>query len=479
MKNNTTDIIPEKIVNAMIKDGKIRKEITKENFFIFFHFYFSHYIKYPTAKFQKEIIKYLDEKNDNLFVVSFRGSSKSTIVTTAYPIWAILGKQQKNFIIIFCQTQSQAKQHLMNLRTELENNELLKKDLGPFKEISNEWGSASLVFSKNNARITIASNDQSIRGLRNNQNRPDLLILDDVENIASTKTRESRDKTYKWLKGEVIPAGDKDTRLIIIGNLLHEDSLLMRIKEEVKENKIDGKFMSFPLLTKSGKCLWPGKYPTKKDIKIEKKKVGNEISWKREFLLEIVPDIDQAIHRDWIKYYDKLPELKNITNVLVSIDPAISKKETADYTAIVSGVTIDYAYATILYILPNPINERLTFPETFNRCTELNTLYEKEYRCPPLFFVEDVGYQKSLVQVLEEACLDVEPVPTNSDKRSRLALTGSLLQRGKVLFPKKGCEKLIEQIINFGVEKHDDLADAFSMIVLGNIHNPPEYVGFI
>jgi hypothetical protein len=36
--------------------------------------------------------------------------------------------------------------------------------------------------------------------------------------------------------GEVIPAGDRNTRLIIVGNLLHEDSLLMRIKEEI-ENK--------------------------------------------------------------------------------------------------------------------------------------------------------------------------------------------------------------------------------------------------
>ncbi len=245
--NNKIFAIPEKIINAMIKDGKVRKGITKANFFMFFHFYFSHYIQYQPANFQKRIISYLDINNDDLFVVAFRGSGKSTIVTTAYPIWSILGKQQKKFVIIFCQTKIQAKQHMMNLRTELENNEILKNDLGPFKEESLEWGSQSLVFSKINARITIASTEQSIRGLRHNQNRPDLLILDDIEDIASTKTRETRDKTYRWLKSEVIPAGDKNTRLIMVGNLLHEDSLLMRVKEEIEDKKINGKFMIFPL----------------------------------------------------------------------------------------------------------------------------------------------------------------------------------------------------------------------------------------
>lgn len=58
------------------------------------------------------------------------------MITTAYPIWAILGKQQKKFVIIFCQTQAQAKQHMMNLRSELEDNDLLKKTLVPFVKIA-------------------------------------------------------------------------------------------------------------------------------------------------------------------------------------------------------------------------------------------------------------------------------------------------------------------------------------------------------
>jgi phage terminase large subunit-like protein len=108
----------------------------------------------------------MSEREDikNLFIVAFRGSAKSTIFTTSYPVWAILGEQQKKFVLILCQTQAQAKQHMMNLRRELESNALLKSDLGPFQEENNEWGSSSLVFSRLGARITAVSTEQSVRG---------------------------------------------------------------------------------------------------------------------------------------------------------------------------------------------------------------------------------------------------------------------------------------------------------------------------
>jgi len=40
-----------------------------------------------------------------------------------------------------------------------------------------------------------------------------------------------------------------------------------------------------------------------------------------------------------------------------------------------------------------------------------------------------------------------------------------MIRSGKVLFPKKGTEDLIQQLVYFGVEKHDDLVDAFTMVL--------------
>ena len=466
----------------MLRDRKVRTAITRQSHFMFFNFYFPHYVKYETAPFQKEIF-HLTEREDinNLSIVAFRGSGKSTIITMSYPIWAILGEQQKKFVLILCQTKSQAKQHMVNLKRELETNQLLKNDLGPFQEENDEWGSSSLVFSNSNARITAASTEQSIRGLRHNQYRPSLIIADDVEDIASTKTRDGRNKTYEWLTGEVIPTGDRDTRLVIVGNLLHEDSLIMRIKEDIEKGKIKGVFKAYPLMNGS-EILWSGKYPTLEDVELEKQKAGNMYAWEREYMLRIIPDEDQAIHREWIRYYDEIPtDIKDYdgypahTEVRIGIDLAISKKDTADYTAMVPGLLLGEGKNVKIYILPEIINKRMTFPETVEQCKVLNATYHEKGKTKPSLVIEDVAYQKALPQQLKnEGIHNVRSFnPGTQDKRTRLILTGNLIKNGKVLFPRTGCELLINQIVHFGVEKYDDLADAFSILVLDAIEEPP------
>ncbi len=464
-------------MDQMIGDRKIRTAITKNNHLVFFHFYFAHYVKYATAAFQKEIIGLTEnEEVKNFFVVAFRGSGKSTLITTSYPLWAILGCQQKKFVLILCHTKGQAKQHMMNLRRELETNQILKNDLGPFQEEQDEWGSGSLVFSTLNARITVASSEQSIRGLRHGEHRPDLIICDDVEDIASAKTKEGRQKTHGWLTGEVIPAGDRDTRLVVIGNLLHEDSLLMRIKRDVEEKKLKGVFKQYPIVDEDDKILWPGKYPTLEDIESERQSVGNEIAWQREYMLKIIPAEDQLVRREWIQYYDKLPEDMKVHSIRIGVDLAISEKETADYTAMVTGWVYadskDDSYK--LYIDSIVVNKRMSFPDTLEKCKELHkALYQ---RCRPDFIVEDVGYQRSLPQTLSQSGLSARPMKIGSqDKRSRLSIASHRIKIGQILFPRIGAEDLINQIVNFGVEKHDDLADALTILVLDLIDHPPMF----
>ncbi len=447
----------------MLKDKKVRTAITKDSHWYFFHFYFAHYVTSPTALFHNEIFNLTqNESLGNFYIVSFRGSSKSTILTTSYPIWAILGKQQKKFVLILAQTQAQAKQFMMSLRNELESNVLLKNDLGPFREVSNEWGSSTLVFSKLNARITAASSEQSIRGMRHNQHRPDLVIGDDLENIESTRTREGRNKTYEWWTGEVIPIGQKNTRFVIAGNLLHEDSLLMRIKENIENKMIDGIFKEYSLI-KDGQILWPGKYPTMEDIEREKRKAGNEIAWQREYLLNIVSNEDQPIKREWIQYYDLLPPDSFHSYYATGIDLAISLKDHADYTAMVSAKVCSRGENLRVYILPNIINKRLTTQEILEQAKAISASLGRSK-----LFIEDNGFQISFVNHLKHQNYLAEGVRSINDKYGRLTSISFLVESGKVLFPKKGAEILIQQLLNFGIEKHDDLADAFSLL-LGKI----------
>lgn len=465
-------ILPADLVEKMIRDVKVRVAAVRRSFYLFFHFYFSHYITFPTAEFQKEIF-HLIERNDteDLFCVAFRGSGKSTIMTTVYPIWAILGRQQKKFVVIICQTRNQVRQIMANLKGELEDNTLLKNDLGPFEEESDEWGLYSMVFKNSGARILGASTEQSIRGIRHHQWRPDLIILDDVEDVASTKTYENRQKLDEWFKRDVIPLGDPTrTRIVVVGNLLHEDSLMMRIRHDVEEKKRSGTFKMYPIIDDHNRIAWTGKYPDMAAIQRERDRVG-DIAFEREFNLRILSDEDAVIPAEWIHTYDDLPN-EPVSKIVMGVDLAISDKKTADYTAIVTGVFCGYGKDTKVYFLPHPVNKRLDFPTTIEKIRNIFHTNMQMYSHVQIL-VEDVGYQKAVVQALEAEGLPVKGIKVTDDKRARLTTVSNLIKNGMALFPSKGAEEQIREITGFPVERHDDLVDATVMVLLEFFQDPP------
>lgn len=456
--------IQPKRLEEVIRNRRVRRRLSRESFYWFFHIYFSHYVKYETASFQKEMFDLLQSETEQMLVfVAFRGSGKSTIVTMAYVLWSILGKQNKKYAVIAGQTQWQARQHLQNIKAELERNPLLRSDLGPFREESNEWGSLSLVLSNYEAKITAASTEQSIRGMRHGAYRPDLIVCDDVEDLASVKTLESREKTYRWFTGDVVPSGDRSTRVVVVGNLLHADSLIMRLRKSIEVGELSGIVREYPLLNDSGASLWPGKFPDAASIQTEQQKIGSRNAWMREYMLLIIPEDDQIVLPEWIVHYDEMPSEEDplYRYTVAAIDLAISESTSADYTAIPVAKVFGYDKKMRIYILPHPINQRINFPRQLEIIKNLYLEHKKRIK----FLVETNGYQKALPQVLEKEGYLVEGVQHSSDKRSRLSLITPQLKNGVVLFPRNGADVLIRQLIGFGVEKHDDLADAFTMLV--------------
>lgn len=109
------------------KSHLVRRAIAEKSFEFFFELYFEHYMTAPFGKFHKEIFHYLEDECENFItIMAFRGSGKSSIISTAFPIWSILGTMKNKFIVIVAQTQAQAKLYMRNLKEELESNTLLK-----------------------------------------------------------------------------------------------------------------------------------------------------------------------------------------------------------------------------------------------------------------------------------------------------------------------------------------------------------------
>jgi predicted phage terminase large subunit-like protein len=232
----------------------------------------------------------------------------------------------------------------------------------------------------------------------------------------------------------------------------------------IKEGKMKGVFLHVPLVDENGKIAWPGKFPTMESVEEFKKSIGNEITWQRDFLLRAIPDDYQVIYPEWIHHYDELPK-KDYRYLKIGVDLAITKNDSSDYTAMVAGKVYGYNEDTRVYILPNPVNERLDFPETVEKCKLMQQSFGKgDY---PEFLIEEVGYQKSLTDTLTNEGIPAKGVKINSqDKRARLSLTANLIKSGKILFPERGAERLIEQLVGFGVERHDDLVDGFTLLIL-------------
>jgi hypothetical protein len=455
-------------MELLLSNPETRRKAAYESHLIFFSLYFHEHIKFEMAPFHKDFINLSESEEEKTLVIeAFRGSAKSTILSQSYPLWAIMGKPQKKFIVIFGQTQLQAKQQLANIKRELERNELLRADMGPFHEEEDEWKATALVIPKYDAKIMAVSIETSVRGLKYGSNRPSVIIIDDIEDMASVKNKEGRDKVYNWFFGDVMPMKEDETKVIVVGTRLHDDGFLMRLKKLINTKMFNATFRSYPILDAEGTIAWLGRYKTMDDIEKLKRNYDQE-SWSREFLLKIIDDERAVIRREWISYYETLPPQESYCNyryTATGIDLAIREEARHDFTAMVSGSVYGSGDDFKIYIHANPINKKMDFPTTVETAKRLSTTLGNGQQTK--LYIESVGYQVSIVQELLRQNYPAEEFKVHGeDKQMRLSLTSHLLQNGTIKFSPTGNEDLIQQLINFGSEKRDDLADAFSILIL-------------
>jgi len=471
-QNLPNEFDPE-IIKQLLKDRKALIAATQRNFFLFFYIYFGRHIQDPIAPFHFQMFRIAeDERIKRAGVMTFRNSGKSTILNTAYALWAIMGTIKKKHVVIASQSQQRAKDHLMNVRKEIENNRLLSENLGPFSLGEDRWGATTLIIPNYEARISTISVEEGIRGLKEGPYRPDLIIADDIEDSNSVKTQEVRDKTFDWFTGELLPLGSTDVKVVVLGNFLHSDSVLSRLEKMIKEEEMKGAFLRIPLVDKKNNIAWLGKFASLEAVEEFRRSIGNEKTWQRDFLLRNVPDENQIILKEWFKEYSVMPNLKgdDYIGTFIGIDPAGSNKESADCTAMVAASIFGRGKEMKIYIHPNPINKRLRFNEIRDQAILLSKTLGGNY--PATVIVEDVGIQKWLTQELEDSGIPVEEFKVaGMNKGDRLTIAASLMQAGKVFFPKNGVKDLRLQLLGFGNERHDDLVDAFTVLILEIMKN--------
>ncbi|MBE5529237.1 hypothetical protein A9J41_14925 [Laribacter hongkongensis] len=196
--------------------------------------YFPHYVRHPD---QSELHRYLFSRlpqivaapgSESDAIAAPRGEAKSTLVTQLFTLWNIV-TGRKHYPVIIMDSIDQAYPMLEAIKAELEFNPRLLMDFPEATGQGRVWQAGTIV-TTNDVKVQVAGSGKKLRGLRHGPWRPDLAILDDIENDENVRSPEQRDKLEAWLKKTVLPLGGAGAKfdVIYIGTILHYDSVLSR-----------------------------------------------------------------------------------------------------------------------------------------------------------------------------------------------------------------------------------------------------------
>lgn len=165
------------------------------------------------------------QTGQRLCVIGPRGGAKSTWGSLLYVLYAAVHKLQ-TYIWIISDTETQAVQHLENVRIEIETNEVLRE---AFPELSASVLRQTRLTLGNGVVIEALGTGQKVRGRRRGATRPQLIIVDDPENDESANSPGQRATNWRWFTSALMKAGDASTNFVVLGSALQRDCLTMRL----------------------------------------------------------------------------------------------------------------------------------------------------------------------------------------------------------------------------------------------------------
>lgn len=211
-----------------------RRKRGHADFGYFTQTYFPHYIRSPhRSKLHDYLFVRLpaivaSSKGETDAIAAPRGEAKSTLVSQLFVLWCLVTGRKK-YPVIVMDSIDQAYPMLEAIKAELEFNPRLAMDFPEVVGQGRVWQSGTIV-TRNDAKVQVAGSGKKLRGLRHGPWRPDLCVLDDIENDEQVRSPEQRDKLQQWLTKTVLPLGGAGAKfdVVYIGTILHYDSVLSR-----------------------------------------------------------------------------------------------------------------------------------------------------------------------------------------------------------------------------------------------------------
>ena len=415
-----------------------------------------------------------------------RGFAKSTAITHSYTLACVLFRERK-FILLISGTEAQAILFLNDLKNELRDNPTIHQLFGVPKFLKDAETDAIIEMPDGHKfRIMAKGSEQSLRGAKWANKRPDLIICDDIEEDEQVMNKDRREKFRRWFFGALIPARSDNGIVRVVGTILHMDSMLERLMPEFQlQTKKRSLFMKYeplkqwcdhPLPWKSVKyrahddtfqhLLWPEKKGAIELKAIRENYVAQGLPevYSQEYLN--IP-IDESVA--FFKRGDFVPrteeDKKKRLRFYISADLAISEKDRADYSAFVIGGLDE---GGILHIV-NVIRERMNALEIVDTIFALEKLYQ-----PEIFSIEDGQISKAIGPYLDEEMPkrniwpQIYGIKPAMDKLQRARSIQARMRARGVRFDKESdwYQTLEDECTRFPRDKHDDQVDAFAYLGL-------------
>ncbi len=388
-------------------------------------------------------------------------------------------------------TVDQATQFIMAIRDELEENELLRETFGDLVG-TKVWSNAKIQ-TANKIQIVGKGAGQKLRGIKYRQFRPDVIVVDDLENDESVETEAQRAKLLNWFQKALIPCGNTTVKIIYIGTILNYESLLNKILTAQEYSMWDRKkyqavikFSQSPLwedwenilndekiehpdkearaffekhrkaMLKGTQLLWADKQPDYYyDLMLMRKM--NPEAFDSEYQNDPVSESQRIFKEDWFKYWEVLPDIRQI---YIAVDPSLAKKNKADNSAIVIlGRGID----NYVYVLKADIKRRKPDKIIDDLISECITYQSKLTKVGieavqfQAFFAQECG-RRALAQNI---ALPIEEMTTLTDKELRIKGLVPFIRNGYIKFNIEQ-KRLLDELRRFP-KGSDDGIDALKM----------------
>lgn len=431
-----------------------------------FHWFCRHYLREyfhcEPAPFHRELAE-LIEMRERVVCAAPREHAKSTVVSFAKVLHAICYGTAR-FIVLIRESEDVAKQAVDDLRQELEQNERILEDFGDLIG-KRKWTEAEFV-TANDVKVLGRGRGSPVRGLRFKQWRPDMVIVDDIEDDELVDSRAQRDKLERWVRRAVLGMIGPGGRFFMIGTVLHHDSVLVRFlkQTDVFTTRI------WRAIGEDGRPLWPARWPLRR-LEAKRAEIGSR-HFATEFLNDPANEEEQIFSPAAWKYFTD-EDLRGVKlNLVAAIDVAIGLKQKNDDTALaVLGEHNGIYYVVRMVIRKLKVQQQVEL--VLSTCREWPGIVR--------FGIETVAYQDALRQLVVDAarranlqvpCVPVEDIST--DKIRRISRLAPLVEQGRLLFPSAASsywspdvQKCLDEFEALGVssQSHDDGPDAVERAV--------------